>query len=305
MVIHTSGANLVAALSLANASFHVFPARAIHNATTGRWNKPPCIKEWQTLASADPDDVARWWQQFPDAIPAILCDAIVVIDSDRHAGGPDGVAALAALVAHWDWPDHPISSTPGGGTHDFFRQPEERLGNRTGDLPDGIDVRGNGGYIIGPGAVLPDGTRYRSVGSMELADAFANDSIPVLPTWLEKIVRTDQVVPTNATGFGGSSVTYRERRFAETALEGVAREVRTSPRGKRNSVLNSVAFRLGRMIGAGWIAKNIVAARLLSAASDLKREDGETAVTATINSGVRAGSRKPHPGLSDRKWGEK
>jgi hypothetical protein len=306
MVIHTSDANLVAALSLTNANLHVFPARAIHNATTGRWNKPPCIKEWQTSASADPDDVARWWQQFPDAIPAISCTVIIVIDADRHHGGSDGVLALFSLVAlEQDWPQHPIVLTPSGGEHHYFRQSTRPLGNGTGLLPSGIDVRGNGGYIIGPGAVLPDGTCYRSVGSMELTDAFANDSIPALPTWLEKIVRADRVVPTNSTSFSGSSVTNRERRFAETALEGAAREAQTAPRGKRNSVLNSVAFRLGRMIGAGWIAKNIVAARLLSAASDLKREDGETAVKATINSGVTAGSRKPHPGLSDRKWGEK
>jgi hypothetical protein len=56
------------------------------------------------------------------------------------------------------------------------------------------------------------------------------------------------------------------------------------------------------MAGAGWIAKNCIAARLLSAASDLKREDGETAVKATINSGLTAGQHQPHPDLPDRGW---
>jgi bifunctional DNA primase/polymerase-like protein len=299
-----SAMNLAAALSLANASLRVFPARAIHNAKTGRWNKPPCIKEWQTSASADPDDVARWWQQFPDAIPAISCTEIVVIDADRHPGAAEGVLALVSLVAlHQDWPQHPIVLTPSGGEHHYFRQPTRPLGNGSGLLPSGIDVRGVGDFVIGPGATLPDGTGWQSADALHLVDALSMpNGVPQFPEWLEKIIRADRITPTDANSTSGSPVTNREKRYAETALEGAAQEVETAPRGRRNTVLNGVAFRLGRMVGSGWIARNIVAARLLSAASDLKREDGEIAVKATIQSGLKAGQRQPHPDLADRGW---
>ena len=56
--------------------------------------------------------------------------------------------------------------TPNGGLHLYFRYPDgERLGNSRGDLPKGIDVRGQGGYALIPPSkvVLDDG----SVGEYE------------------------------------------------------------------------------------------------------------------------------------------
>ena len=48
--------------------------------------------------------------------------------------------------------------TAGGGFHYFFRQPVgSLLGNRRGSLPDGVDVRGAGGWIVAPGSTRPDG----------------------------------------------------------------------------------------------------------------------------------------------------
>jgi len=288
--------NVTAALSLAKAGFRVFPARAIFNSTTGRWNKPPYIKEWQTSASADAADVARWWQEFPDAIPAICCDDAVIIDADRRPGGPDGVTALAALEkCNRDWPDHPVVLTPSKGEHHYFKQPIPPLGNRTGQLPCGIDIRGAGGYGIGVGAVLPDGTGWR-IGPGHSTD------LPPLPMWLEQIIRADTLPPTNNKIASKSSITRREQRYAEVALQAGIGDIETAPRGRRNAVLNSVAYRLGRMVGARWIQRNLVASRLLAAAISLRNEDGETAVTATINSGLTAGQHEPHPDLPDRAW---
>ena len=47
-----------------------------------------------------------------------------------------------------------MTATARGGVHLFFKQPNgEPLGNGRGELPDGIDVRGSGGFVIAPGAV--------------------------------------------------------------------------------------------------------------------------------------------------------
>jgi Bifunctional DNA primase/polymerase, N-terminal len=287
--------NLTAALSLAKAGLRIFPARPVRKATGG-WSKPPYIRDWESHATTDSIQIGCWWTQFPEAIPAIPCDDIIVLDADRHTGGCDGVAALTCLIKkHGEWPCPPVVFTPGDGLHFYFRQTQPPLGNRTGMLPHGIDVRGIGGFIIGPGAVLPDETSWRIDGRQP-------DIIPRLPTWLEQLVRADNIERVDSVGVSGSSITNRERRYAEVALEGAAQEVQNSPSGKRNTILNAVSFRLGRMVGARWIERNIVAARLLSAAINLTHEDGETAVKATIKSGIDAGIRKPHPELVDRKW---
>ena len=154
--------NLSAALALAKAGLRVFPAKPVFNRKTGRWTKPPAVVDWQSVATTNPEQITEWWKQFPDAIPAVPCDRFVVIDADRH-GGPDGVIALAALVNEYEhWPDHPTVLTPSGGEHHYFGQPSPPIGNRTGKLPEGIDVRGGvGGFVVGLEAVLPDGSRWQ------------------------------------------------------------------------------------------------------------------------------------------------
>lgn len=287
--------NLRAALALAQSGLRTFPARPMRK--VGSWNKPPYISGWQSLATTHSTRINRWWDQFPDAIPAIPCDKIIVLDADRHKGGSDGVGALTRLIEeHREWPRPPVVRTPGGGLHFYFQQTDPPLGNRIGTLPDGLDVRGTGGYIIGPGAMLPDGTCWRIDNSQPY-------EIPRLPSWLERLIRADKIEAVANFSPSSSHLTHRERRYAEAALEGAAQEIEKTPKGKRNATLNSVAYHLGRMVGAGWIERNIVAAHLEFAASSLKNDDGEAAVKATIKSGIDAGIRRPHPDLVERKWG--
>lgn len=52
--------------------------------------------------------------------------------------------------------------TGGGGEHYWYRQPPgSHYGNDTGDLPLGLDVRGEGGYIVAPPSLHRSGSRYR------------------------------------------------------------------------------------------------------------------------------------------------
>lgn len=292
----TLAKNLEAALALADVGFPIFPARAIYNSATGRWNKPPCVSNWQSLATRDSGQIACWWEQFPHAIPAICCNDVIVIDADRHPGGPDGAAALAGLgKCYGEWPDHPVVLTPGNGEHHYFAQSNPGLGNRTGQLPPGIDVRGIGGFVIGPGAVLPDGTGW------SLRPDYCPD-LPQLPPWLERICRADEISPINNNETSGS-ITRREAHYAKAALEAGVEEVANALEGRRNTTLNNVAYRLGRMVARRWLDSNEVQDRLLFAASELTKADRLIAVMATIKSGLDAGRKKPHPDLPDRKWG--
>jgi hypothetical protein len=202
----------------------------------------------------------------------------------------------------------PIINTAGGGKHHIFRQPEsgEPLGNSKGDLPDGIDVRGNGGFVIAVGAVRPDGVAYEpEVGSPVLAEAFKNGSIPVLPKFLERVIRTRRVLPSaTKTQDAGPrrAPTVREKTYAMATLDGCATELENATKGRRNNLLNTVAYRMGRLIAAGWIDRKTVFERLAKAAKScgLVAEDGVEPVLMTINSGLHAGAEKPHPPLGPR-----
>ncbi len=182
-------ANLDAALRLAAAGLPIFPVRMVEN-QVGDWDKRPVVKGWRRVATTNPIQIQEWWNEFPQAVPGIQLEraGLVVIDADRHIGGSDGVSALKELISNHGIPECPTTKTAGEGTHLIFAQPDgARFGNSEGSLPDGINVRGAGGFIVGPGAVRPDGARYRCAdGTIELAKAFASGTIPILPANRER-----------------------------------------------------------------------------------------------------------------------
>jgi Bifunctional DNA primase/polymerase, N-terminal len=163
------GHNLAVALRLALAGIPIFPALISRNATTGGLDKVPAISGWRTNASTDADQIETWWRQFPDAVPAIELGraGLLVIDLDRHPGGPDGVMAFKKLCQqHEPLPPMPVVRTPSNGLHLYFRQPSKGppLGNGRGALPAGVDVRGAGGWVVAPGATCPFGSWQEIAG---------------------------------------------------------------------------------------------------------------------------------------------
>jgi hypothetical protein len=204
----------------------------------------------------------------------------------------------------------PMTKTARGGAHLFFKQRQtgEPLGNGRGDLPDGIDVRGVGGFVIAPGAVLPDGKLWQSVnGRPLLIDAFKAGAIPELPPWLAHIIRPDRQANGEALDeyertASETTNSSRGQAYAAVALRCAAAELSAAPDGKRNEMLNATAFRLGRMIARRWIDEQTVAEALLGAcdANRYLREHGHRATVKTIESGIEAGGKEPHPDLPDR-----
>lgn len=148
--------NLAIALDLARRGFAVFPCRPD--------NKAPLIKGGFQHASRDPDQVNGWWQRWPGAIVGLPCgrvNGIAVLDLDRHSVEQDGIAALAGLGVD-PATASPISvTTPSDGLHLYYRWPSG-LTCTAHHLPDGIDIRAQGGYVIAPGSAMRDGRRYGS-----------------------------------------------------------------------------------------------------------------------------------------------
>jgi hypothetical protein len=300
--------NLAAALDIAADGIPIFPARVDFNKQTNRWDKRPRVKNWQANATTNQEQIRNWWRDFPDALPGIELGraGCVVIDADRH-GGPDGVALFGELVAaNGGLPAHSQTNTPGDGEHHIFGQPKgERFGNGRGALPDGIDVRGDGGWIVAPGAVRPDGRGWEPApGSPSLADT------PPLAAWLARIIRTKperRPVFSNPNNLGEvrrlTSSATREVAYARQTLDNLAGEFSRMPaQTGRNNALNGSGYRMGRMVAREWIDRADVVDALWTAsvANGLVKDDGADKVEDTLTRALAAGIEQPHEDLLQR-----
>ena len=308
--------NLDTALALAAAGLLVFPASVSTNAKGEGWDKKPWIGGWQSKATTDPTQIRQWWQTYPNAVPGIELgrSGLVVLDGDRH-GGPDGVTALNKTLGGDTLP-HPISFTAGGGEHHIFRQPTsgEPLGNGTGSLPKGVDVRGQGGWIVAPGSIRPDGKAWQSdPEAPSLPKAFSSGTIPTIPEHIVGLIRTppsrmSNIAPPSQSAISQRAVTLvapptgRVLLYGKALLDGICSEVASARKGERNKTLNACSYRAGRAVASGALDRIVAEQALLCAAveSGLVAEDGEPAIRATIQSGLNAGLNQPLPPLSDQ-----
>src|SRR5438093_8417265 len=123
-------------------------------------NKHPLV-EWKPYQKEPPhtDQIDEWWTTWPEAnVGAVTgkVSGLVVLDAD----GPPGLASLKALgTPATTW----VSRTgrPEGGWQQFFQHPGNgtMIGNRAALRP-GLDVRGDGGYVILPPSLHASGRRY-------------------------------------------------------------------------------------------------------------------------------------------------
>ncbi|NYF80574.1 AAA family ATPase [Granulicella arctica] len=289
-----SSPNRDAAVALAHQGFRIFPCNA------DKTPKGP----WASIEPRSPFAISGVWKA--DDLPGfpIGKHGMIVIDCDCKPDGPDGVAAFDDLCSREgiDRSEAFVVTTPSGGLHFYFRT-ETPYGNSSGSLPPGIDVRGKGGYVIAPGAVLPDGRTYRH-------DHGSWDTIPALPEALASYLKPkdgltlpDAVADApEATGEVLPIPTERDRTYAERALEDEVTKLSALGHGsRRNAALNDACFVMGTLAGNGSIDPQHVGEQLLRASeiNGHAAKHGFDQTVATIQSGIRAGLAKPRPLLSD------
>lgn len=143
------------AANWARAGFPVFPCRPQDKAplTTGGFYE----------ATTDLGAVTDFWHRFPKALVGIATGTpsglfVIDLDLDKATGEAVGEASLAALGYSYLIGTVPTVATPSGGYHLYFK--ENGLGCTSSKLASKIDTRGDGGYIIAPGSVSPQG-RYQ------------------------------------------------------------------------------------------------------------------------------------------------
>lgn len=243
-----------AALAYAHRGWAVFPCR--------QRSKTPATSHGVLDATCDQLTVARWWSTdlaYNVAVATGAASGIVVVDVD----GPAGHESLQDLQRrHGPLGDPLWAATGGGGWHAVYAHPGGRVGNRAGVAP-GVDVRGDGGYIVAAPSVHPSGVRYRW---------HSRGRPGPIPAWLLRLIAPPPAPPPR-TPVGGSP----DRR-----LDGLARTVAAAPEGQRNTVLNWAAWQARELLDSA--GRDTVTCTLLAAAAACGLPEGEA--RRTVASGL-------------------
>jgi hypothetical protein len=136
------------AKALADKGFRIFPLKPN--------DKTPLNKGWQKAAAAD---ATPWVNGETYNIGMVADDKFLFVDVDmKH--GVDGEASWAKLgIAE----SQLQVRTPTGGRHIIYSLPEgENVANSASTVADGVDIRGNGGYVVAIGSEI-GGVMYKPI----------------------------------------------------------------------------------------------------------------------------------------------
>jgi phage/plasmid primase, P4 family, C-terminal domain len=288
--------------------------------------KYPVVRNWQgRVWSEFTDEEKQGWTGY-----GVNCGraGLVVIDCDKHDESADGVKNFHDLCDEHDFnPEDTFAvSTPSGGVHYYFSgkgvDEDVKIGNSSGGLPDGVDVRGSGGQVVGPGSRTSDG-EYRIIGEATQAIRIPDWLLDVL---LDKDADRDHSMTTSLLDEHVSAVPYNENEdeeeIGQSALEKTSADrientkgqtsdvsvidwyndpyvlkvldnavnaVSKAPKGRRNEELNAKAYSCGR---AG-VPEDLVLSDLADAAVSAGLSMRE--VVKTIRSGWSSGRKEFDP----------
>lgn len=250
-----------AALRYADAGWPVFPCRPR--------GKEPTTSRGYYEATADPEQVAAWWREVPDAnigfVPGLA--GLLVIDVD----GPEGEATAGRLGL---LSEPTLAVLTPRGRHLYYLHPGGEVGNRRVGV--GLDIRADRGYVLLPPSVHPSGSRYHWQGRLD-------EVIPLPPLALEALRPLEPERPaTTWTGTAGP----RSSRYAAAAIAAECLELAAVAEGGRNIALNKAAYALARFVAQGEAQLHPVVTALAAAAAAAGLPEHE--IERTISSAFRA-----------------
>lgn len=225
--------------------------------------------------------VREWWERWPEANIGVAtgqASGLYVIDLD----GPQGVDSWEGLqLAHGDAPT--LMAITGHGVHLYYSIPGGvHLGNTAKKIAPGIDSRGDGGYVLAPPSIHPNGRVYEWTAAQTPAP---------LPTWVAALVK-DFAAPARQTRHVAPAYRAVENdQAAWNVLVIEANKVRSTGEGARNHALFTAALKMGGLVAGGDLLGGDV--------YDLLRDAGLGCglplpeVTRTLDSGLHLGMQSP------------
>lgn len=138
--------------------------------------KRPIVAHGFQAATCEPRKIRTWWEHVPLAnigIPTGQRSGLVVLDVDApgpvhpQAQGSAALERLLTIAGERTLPPTRMARTGGGGLHLVFAAPAHSLIRSQVGLAGmvGLDVKGEGGYIIFPPSLHASGRFYRWINA--------------------------------------------------------------------------------------------------------------------------------------------
>lgn len=224
-------------------------------------------------ATTDPEVIERMWRAYPGANIGIRTgeqSGLAVLDIDPPHGGIDALNRIE--LERGCLPGTLMQLTGSDGLHMLYRwQPGLGCGTNVWGL--GLDLRGEGGYIVATPSIHPDTGRAYAWHEDEWAH-----ELPPWPTAQLPLERPEVPRVITASPF--------PRQSGQGPLNGLVQVVLSAAQGERNSKLNWAAFRAGEHVAAGRLNLDEAHAALLAAAQQIGLSDREA--LGTLASGLRS-----------------
>jgi hypothetical protein len=231
--------------------------------------KKPACKSGFKAAVQEPEKIVELWRKYPGPLigtPTGERSGIDVLDIDPRHGGDAWLETAVDLLPHTR-----RHHTRSGGVHILFRH-YQGIKNSASLIAPGVDVRGQGGYIIWWPA---DGHKVENGHLLE-----------DWPIWLRKMLlpepkrRAPVAVPATR-----QEADARANRMIARAFD----DLRSAPPGQRHYTLRRVAFTLGgleRFFAQGHsdIERTLVEIIMKTGAQD--RENAKKTVAWAFQGGV-------------------
>ena len=182
--------------------WHLVPIHGVMVARNGQMKctcgKPDCTSPGKhpttpnglKNATVRKDWINAWWDKWPWANVGIVTGSvsgIVVVDIDPRHGGNDALDDL--FVKHGAFPETAEVMTGGGGRHFYFKHPGVEIRNSASKVGAGIDVRGDGGYVLAPPSAHISGGKYEWEASSEPESV----GLAPMPQWLIDLLKAKPV----------------------------------------------------------------------------------------------------------------
>lgn len=260
---------LQAALSYAARSWPVLPLRPR--------GKEPLTAHGFKDATTDPATIRSWWQRWPDANIGLATgrsSGVVVLDVDPRHGGDESLLNLPPL------PESVESLTGGGGRHIYFHSPGFEVRCRSSALGPGLDLKGDGGYVLLPPSVHPSGGRYE----WELSSH--PDEVPIapMPDWLLALLSTAKTA-TAPPDHAADRIPMGRRNATLTSLGGSMRRKGMSQAAIESALLAENSTRCDPPLPEDEVRRIAASVAHYAPApgeTDLHRDYGHAAVLATL-----------------------
>lgn len=249
--------------------------------------KKECLTKWihggpGQEASNDLTQVEAWAETWPGCnwgLATGQASGVFIVDSDNPKGwkwaSENGLTETRRVKSG--------SSTKQDAFHCYIEQPEGvKVKNSTGALHDGIDIRGDGGMVLLPGSLHPEGNFYTLVDDREPMKA---------PAFLIELVKkTEHDVDLSDL----EPLTEAEKFYGLNVLRVECAKYADTPDGQWNNELNKLAFLAGRMVAAGVLTREEAEEKVSQSptAAEYIAED-KRAFKRTFNSGFEGGEGKP------------